>query len=91
MSAFKSIVTKPMEDHKLNNDSYNIWALEVLNALEEQDARGPLDVSMDEPIEGNTAQHRQDREAYDVWKKKNNIARVVILSAMDDYIAKQFW
>ena len=33
---------------------------------------------------------RQDREVYQTWKKKNSSARIILLSAMDDDIARQF-
>ncbi|XP_070047690.1 uncharacterized protein [Nicotiana tomentosiformis] len=45
---------------------------------------------MNEPEEGNTAQHRREREAYDSWKKKNSITRIMLLSTLDDGILRDF-
>ena len=44
---------------------------------------------MNEPEEGNTAQHRRDLEAYKAWKNANSIARGIIVSfVFDDRIHK---
>ena len=41
-------------------------------------------MSTDEPEQGTTTQHRRDQEAYEAWKKKNFIARITLLSSMDN-------
>ncbi|XP_031284645.1 probable transcription factor At1g11510 [Pistacia vera] len=45
---------------------------------------------MEEPEEGVTAQHRRDRAAYDIWKKKNSTARITLLSSMDNDLMKKY-
>ena len=47
-------------------------------------------MSMLEPEQGNTTQHRRDREAYETWKKKNSRARITLASSMDDDIMREF-
>ena len=47
-------------------------------------------MSMLKPEQGNTTQHRRDREAYETWKKKNSTARIILLSSMDDDIMREF-
>ena len=49
-----------------------------------------LNIVMTEPEDESTVQHRRDREAYQTWKKKNYSAHIILFSAMDDDIAKQF-
>ena len=39
---------------------------------------------MQEPEQGNSAQHRKDQETYVAWKKKNSLARITLLSCMQD-------
>ena len=37
---------------------------------------------MAEPKHGNTTQHRRDMEAYQAYKRKDRVARILILSSM---------
>ena len=39
---------------------------------------------MQEPEQGNSAQHRKDQETYVAWKKKNSLACITLLSCMQD-------
>ena len=58
--------------------------------IDEQDVIETLTVIIEEPENGDTTQHKWDREAYDAWKKKNSKTRVILLSAMADDITKEF-
>ena len=64
--------------------------MKIQYVLEEQEVLDMLNIVMTEPEDGSTIQHRQDREVYQTWKKKNSTARIILLNAMDDDIAKQF-
>ena len=63
---------------------------DALNTLKEQDVLYMLNIIITELKDGSTIQYRQDREAYQIWKKKNSSACIILLSVMDDYIAKNF-
>ncbi|XP_065852342.1 uncharacterized protein [Euphorbia lathyris] len=86
----KSIVMELNKDFKLNGDNYKIWSTKVQYLLEEQEVFDSLSSIMAKPEEGTTSQYRKDLEAYMAWRKKNSTARIVLLSAMDDDITKQF-
>ena len=79
--AAKNIVAKLNKGEKLNGDNYEIWSMKIQYVLEEQEALELLQMSMTEPKQGNMAQHRRDREAYETWKKKNSYPH---------HIAKQY-
>ena len=64
--------------------------MKIQYVLEEQEALEVLQMSIAEPEQGNTTQHRRDREAYETWKKKNSIALITLLSSMDDDIIREF-
>ena len=49
-----------------------------------------LNIIMIASEDGSTIQHRRDKEVYQTWKKKNSSSGIILLSAMDDDIAKQF-
>ena len=89
-SASKNIVAELNKGEKLNGDNFEIWSMKIQYVLEEQEVLEVLTMSMDEPEEGTTAQHRRDREAYEAWKKKNSTARITLLSSMDNDIMKEF-
>ncbi|XP_070005383.1 uncharacterized protein [Nicotiana sylvestris] len=86
----KNIVAELNKGLKLNGDNYETWSLKVQYVLEEQEALEAINNVMNEHEEGNTAQHRHKREAYDSWKKKNSIARIKLLSTLDDDILREF-
>jgi len=45
---------------------------------------------MIEPENGTSAQHKRDQETYKVWKRKNSIARIMLLSGMQDDLMCEF-
>ena len=89
-AASKSVVAELNKDLKLNDDNYEVWSMKIQYVIEEQEAIDTLTAIMEEPEAGETAQHKRDRDAYDAWKKKNSKARIILLSAMTDDIAKEF-
>ncbi|XP_075097965.1 uncharacterized protein LOC142175279 [Nicotiana tabacum] len=86
----KNIVAELNKGLKLNGKKYETWSLKVQYVLEEQEDLEAINNVMNEPEEGNTAQHRHEREAYDSWKKKNSITRITLLSTLDDDILREF-
>ena len=89
-TATKSVVAELNKDLKLNGDNYEVWSMKIQYVLKEQEVLDMLNIVMTEPEDGSTIQYRRDREAYQIWKKKNSSARIILLSVMDDDIAKQF-
>ena len=83
-SASKNIVAELNKGEKLNGDNYEIWSMKIQYVLEEQEALEVLNIVLDEPEAGNTAQHKRDREAYEAWKRKNSLARITLLSSMEN-------
>ena len=67
-SASKNIIAELNKGEKLNGDNYEIWSMKIQYVLEEQEALEVLNIVLDEPEAGNTAQHKRDREAYEAWK-----------------------
>ncbi|EPS62306.1 hypothetical protein M569_12485 [Genlisea aurea] len=90
MAATKSIVAELNKDLKLNGDNYDNWKMKIQYVIEEQDLLEHLSNTLDQPERGTTAQHRRDAEAYQAWKRKNGQARIILLSAMDDDITREF-
>jgi hypothetical protein len=45
---------------------------------------------MAEPEQGNTAQHKLDIEAYQTYKRKDRVARILMLSSMRNDIMLRF-
>ena len=45
---------------------------------------------MAEPEHGNNAQHRRDMEAYQVYKCKDRVARILMLSSMRNDLMLRF-
>ena len=45
---------------------------------------------MEKPEDENTTQHKRDRDAFAAWKKKNSIARITLLSSMENDIMREF-
>ncbi|KAK9122763.1 hypothetical protein Sjap_012365 [Stephania japonica] len=89
-SASKNIVAELNKGEKLNGDNYEIWSLKIQYVLEEQEALEVLNNILTEPEDGNTVQHRRDREAFEAWKKKNSTARITLLSSMENDIMREF-
>ena len=84
----KSVVAEFIKDLKLNGDNYEVWSMKIQYVLEEQEVLNMLNIVMTEPEDRSTIQYRRDRKAYQIWKKKNSSAHIILLSAMDDDIAK---
>ena len=89
-TAAKNIVAELNKGEKLNGDNYKIWSTKIQYVLEEQEALEVLQMSMIKPEQGNTAQHRRDREAYETRKKNNCTTHITLLSSMDDDITREF-
>ncbi|MBW0583023.1 hypothetical protein O181_122738 [Austropuccinia psidii MF-1] len=89
-SATKSIVAELNKGEKLNGDNYEIWHMKIQYVLEEQEALEALNLTMVEPEEGTTAQHKRDKEAFSAWKRKNSLARITLLSSMENDVMREF-
>ena len=90
MSASKAIVAELNKDLKLNGENYEVWAMKIQYVLEEQDVLGPIFETMEVPPPGNEPQDVRALEVYQTWKRKSASARIILLSAMDDDLTKQF-
>ncbi|CAA7035581.1 unnamed protein product [Microthlaspi erraticum] len=90
VSACKNIIAELNRGDKLDGDNYDIWYRKVQYVLEEQEVKETLLHLMEEPEQGNTPQHVRDQEAYNVWKRKNSIARITLLSCMQDDLMCEF-
>ena len=89
-SESNNIVVELYKCEKLNGDNYDMWSRKIQLVLEEQEATEPLNHVMVELEHDSTAQHRSDFEAYMTWKRKNTIARIMLLSCMDDTVMCKF-
>ena len=82
----KTVITSIIADFdqgdKLNEKNYDVWHHKIQYVLEEQDILKTITQSMVEPEQDNTAQHRQDMEAYQAYKCKNRLAHILLLSRM---------
>ena len=58
--------------------------------LEEQDMLETITQPMVEPKQDNTTQHRRDMEAYQAYKRKDRVARILLLSSMRNDIMSCF-
>lgn len=86
----KNIVAELNKGDKLNGDNYEIWSMKIQYVLEEQEALEALNVSMTLPENGDTSQLVKDLEAYQARKKKNSLARITMLSSIDNDIMREF-
>lgn len=89
-SACKNIIAELNRGEKLDGDNYDIWYRKIQYVLEEQEVKETLFHLMEEPEQGTTTQHERDKEAYTAWKRKNNIARITMLSSMNDDLMCEF-
>ncbi|ESQ44621.1 hypothetical protein EUTSA_v10003350mg, partial [Eutrema salsugineum] len=89
-SACKNIIAELNRGDKLDGDNYDIWYRKVQYVLEEQEVKETLFHHMEEPEQGTTAQHEKDQQTYVVWKRKNSIARITLLSCMQDDLMCEF-
>ena len=90
MAATKSIIADLNQGEKLNEKNYNVLHRKIQYVLEEQDMLETITQPMAEPKQGNTAQHRCDMEAYQAYKRKDRVARILLLSSMRNDIMLRF-
>ena len=89
-SASKNIVAELNKGQKLNGDNFKIWSIKIQYILEEQEVLETLKNVLVEPEAGNTTQHKRDKESYDAWSRKNKIARITLLSSIENDIMHIF-
>ena len=69
--------------------AHNIHVKELIPSRMERRERDMLEM-ITQPIaeseQGNTAQHRQDMEAYQAYKRKDRVARILLFSSMKNDI-----
>lgn len=63
--------------------------------FDEQEALKVMNQEMEESqlVKGqhpNNAQHKRDMEAYHTWKKKDSIARGILISSMNDDLLYEY-
>ena len=75
---------------KLNEDNYEIWNIKIQYVLEEQKVLETLNNVMAELEQDNTTQHRRDLKAYNAWKRKNSLARIALLSSMENDVMREY-
>lgn len=85
-----SVVAELNKDIKLNDDNYEVWSMKIQYVIEKPEALETLTAILEELEEGNTTQHRRDRDAYLTWKRRNSKACIILLSAMSDDIPMEF-
>ncbi|ONK79424.1 uncharacterized protein A4U43_C01F6230 [Asparagus officinalis] len=90
MAATKNIVVDLNKGEKLNEKYYDVWHRKIQYLLEEQDMLETITQSMTEPEPGNTMQYKHDHEAFQAWKRKDHVARILMLSSMINDIMLRF-
>ena len=88
--ATKNIIAELNKGEKLNGDNYKIWHLKIQYVLEEQEVLEAVNQVMEVPVDGPTAQHRRDLDAYKAWKKKDSTAKGILISSMVDDLAFEY-
>jgi len=82
MAASKSIIADLNHGDKLSEKNYNVWHRKIKYLLEEQEMLETITQPMAKPEQENTAQHKLDMEAYQTYKHKDRVARILMLSSM---------
>ena len=82
MSATKSIVADLNQGDKLNDKNYDVWHRKIQYLLEEQEMLELITQPMAEP--------RWDMEAYQAYKRKDRVARILMWSSMRNDIMLRF-
>jgi hypothetical protein len=90
MAASKSIIADLNHGDKLSEKNYDVWHRKIEYLLEEQEMLETITQPMAEPEQGNTAQHKLDMEAYQTYKRKDRVARILMLSSMRNDIMLRF-
>ena len=78
------------QGEKLNEKNYDVWHRKIQYVMEEQDMLETITQPMVELEQGNTAQHSRDMEEYQVYKRKDLIALILLLSSMRNDIMMRF-
>jgi hypothetical protein len=89
-SASRNIVAELNKDEKLNDKNYEIWVMKIQYVVEEQEVLTVLDHILTEPENCTTPKHISDSAAFESWKKKNFIARITLLSSMENDVMREF-
>ena len=74
MAATRSIVAELNQEDKLNDKNYDVWHRKIQYLLEDQDMLETITQPMVDPEHGTIAQHLQDMEAYQAYKRKDRVA-----------------
>ena len=86
-----NIIAKLNKGEKLKDDNYNIWHLKMQYVLEEQESLEAVNNVMEEPKAGvNNEQLRRDMVIFNAWKKKDSIARGILISSMNDDLVYEY-
>jgi hypothetical protein len=88
--ASKSIIADLNHGDKLSEKNYDVWHHKIEYLLEEREMLETITQLMAEPEQGNTAQHKLDIEAYQTYKRKDRVARILMLSSMRNDIMLRF-
>ena len=88
--ASKNVVADMVKGEKLNGDNYDIWRRKIQFVLNEQGLLTHIDHLMTEPEQGTTAQHRRELELYKTWQAKDQDARYLMLSSMENDLLLEF-
>ena len=90
MDASKSIIADLNHEDKLSEKNYDVWHSKIKYLLEEQEMLETITQPMVEPEQGNTTQHKLDMEAYQTYKRKDHVARILMLSNMRNDIMLRY-
>ena len=90
MATIKSIIADLNQGDKFNENNYDVWHSKIQYVLEEQEMLETITQPMVEPEHGNTVQHRGDMEAYQAYKCKDRVARILLLISTRNDIKLHF-
>ena len=82
MVASKIIIADLNYGDKLSKKNYYVWHRKIEYLLEKQEMLETITQHIAEPEQGNTTQHRLNMEAYQIYKHKDHVARILMLSSM---------
>lgn len=88
--ATKSLVIEITKGERLHDKNYDMWHRKVHYFLNEHDLLDHLTSNMCPPEVGNSAQHRCDHEAYDLWLKRDRSARFTLFECTHDDLIEEF-
>ena len=90
MATTRSMVVDLNQGDKLNDKNYDVRHHKIQHLLEEKDMLETITQFMVEPEHGTTAQHRRDMEAYQAYKHKDRVSRILMLSSMRNDLMLHF-